>query len=136
LQDSLATLEETQAQLVQTQKMEAIGRLTAGIAHDFNNLLTPMLWAVHELRCSGADPEQDVLPILQQAVENAAKLTRQLVALGRRQVLAPKKLDLRQVVGESAALLRRALGEDVRVELELADERYPSTLIRPRSSRC
>jgi PAS domain S-box-containing protein len=109
-------------QLRQAQKMEAVGKLAGGVAHDFNNLLTAI---------SGyAEALTDCLPATSQAHEDAeeitraaqraAALTRQLLAYSRQQILAPQVLELPQVVDHLGGMLRRLIGEDVRLVIQHA----------------
>jgi two-component system, cell cycle sensor histidine kinase and response regulator CckA len=104
-----------EAQYLQAQKMEAIGRLAGGVAHDFNNLLTVILGNC-ELLLADLEPDepigQDVAQI-RQAADRAAVLTRQLLAFSRKQLLNPTRLDLNLVVTNVEALLRRLIGEDI-----------------------
>ena len=101
--------------------MEAIGRLAGGIAHDFNNLLTVIsatascCWSAwtRPIRCAAQ------LRRSPKAAERAAALTRQLLAFSRKQMLAPKVLDLNDVVADIEKMLRRLIGEDI----ELVDDR-------------
>jgi two-component system cell cycle sensor histidine kinase/response regulator CckA len=102
-------------QLQQSQRMEAIGRLAGGVAHDFNNLLT-VIKGYSELmldELKPSDPMRGEMEEVQRAADRAASLTRQLLAFSRRQVLAPKVLDLNDLVRDTEKLLRRLLGEDV-----------------------
>jgi len=102
-------------QLRQAQKMEAVGRLAGGIAHDFNNLLG-VLMGYSELildRLEPGHPLRKSAEEIGKAAERAASLTRQLLAFSRQQVLAPKVLDLNQVLEEMKLLLRRLIREDV-----------------------
>jgi len=105
-------------QFRQAQKMEAVGQLAGGIAHDFNNLLTAILGFSELLldRVDHPDAIQDLQEI-RRAGERAGSLTRQLLAFSRKQVLAPQTLDLSTVVGEAENILRRVIGEDVRLEV-------------------
>jgi nitrogen-specific signal transduction histidine kinase/ActR/RegA family two-component response regulator len=106
-------------QLRQAQKMEAVGRLAGGVAHDFNNLLTAIN-GFAELASAEALPGTDVasyLDEIRQAAERATALTRQLLAFGRRAVLQPQSLDLNQVIAEIAPMLRRIIGDDVRLNV-------------------
>jgi len=109
-------------QLRQAQKMEAVGRLAAGIAHDFNNLLTAILGftdlLVEDLEQSGGRREE--AEEIRRAALRAVELTRQLLAFGRQQVLAPQQLDLNDVVGGIERLVRRLVGEDIDVRTALA----------------
>jgi two-component system cell cycle sensor histidine kinase/response regulator CckA len=104
-----------EAQLLQSQKMEGIGRLAGGIAHDFNNVLSVILssaeFALEGLR--EVDPIRQDVQQIHKAGERAASLTRQLLAFSRKQVLQPVPLDLNQVLGEMEPMLRRIIGEDI-----------------------
>lgn len=111
-------LRQTEAQLRQAQKMEAVGRLAGGVAHDFNNLLT-VIRGYSELilsRLASGDPARREMDEVKKAADRAAGLTSQLLAFSRRQFVAAKVLDLNALVMNMDQMLRRLLGEDV-VEL-------------------
>jgi len=115
------TLEE---QLVQSQRMQAIGQLAGGIAHDFNNILQSMMGSYEFLKL---DLEREGrahkdLEQIGRSLERARRLTAQLLAVGRRQVLEPEDLELNRTVEDALQLLRRAVSEAVNIELRLADE--------------
>jgi two-component system cell cycle sensor histidine kinase/response regulator CckA len=112
-------LQQTQEQLLQAQKMEAVGRLAGGIAHDFNNLLTAILGYGQFLLESHppGDPLHTDVTEIMRAGERAAALTRQLLAFGRRQVLEPRVIDLNEVVANVAKLLERVIGEDIELAI-------------------
>jgi PAS domain S-box-containing protein len=108
-------------QFRQSQKMEAVGQLAGGIAHDFNNLLT-VIRTYSELlldQIDEANPLRGDLVEIQRAAGRAASLTRQLLAFSRKQLLQPKVLDLNGVVAGLEPMLRRLIGEDIRVVLRL-----------------
>jgi PAS domain S-box-containing protein len=108
-----------EGQLLHAQKMEAVGRLAGGVAHDFNNVLTVILGGVHFLRKDlVADPDLSaMLNEIEHAAERAQGLTHQLLAFSRRQMLAPKVLDLNALVGSVESMLRRLIGEDVELHV-------------------
>ena len=118
-----------QDQLVQSQRLEAIGRLAGGIAHDFNNLLTIILGSAEMLlaKASLADTIRIGVTDIIGAAERASLVTRQLLAFGRAQRLAPDLVDLSAQVEGMERLLRRVLGEDIDVVMDL---RRPLGLVR------
>lgn len=101
-------------QLVQAQKMEALGRLAGGIAHDFNNLLTVILLNVQALRDAATTPNER-LEQIHEAASRAAALTAQLLAFSRRSPHRAVPLDLHLVIATTLGLLERVIGEDVRM---------------------
>ncbi len=113
---------ELETQLVQAQKMEAIGQLAGGVAHDFNNLLTVIngYAAVTLGRLSSKDPLYEDITEILQAGQRAAALTQQLLAFSRKQIVQPRPLDLNQVVAEDENMLQRLLGEHIRLKVSLS----------------
>jgi len=104
-----------EAQLHQSQRLEAVGQLAGGIAHDFNNLLTAIR-GYAELARRGLEEDERRRDDLAEVIANAdraAALIRQLLAFGRRQVLEPRVMDPAEVVGDMASMLRRLLGEHI-----------------------
>jgi len=111
-----------QEQLRQAQKMEAVGQLAGGVAHDFNNLLSVIL-SYTDFLIEDVGPDatvRDDLEQIRRAGQRASALTRQLLAFSRQQVLAPRVLDVTQVVGAMQALLHRLLGEDIQLSVVTA----------------
>jgi signal transduction histidine kinase len=108
-------LAETQGQLEQAQKMDAIGRLAGGVAHDFNNLLTVILGRTEILLepLPPEDPMRRGIELIRRTAGRAADLTRQLLAFSRKQVLEPVVLDLNTVATEMKDMLGRLIGEDI-----------------------
>ncbi|HEX2091554.1 MAG TPA: PAS domain S-box protein [Longimicrobiaceae bacterium] len=108
-------LRESQRQLLQAQKMEAVGRLAGGVAHDFNNLLTVIKGTVQLLLMDAPedDPTRADLHEIDLAANRAAALTCQLLAFSRQQVVEPRVLDLNAVIANLDNMLRRLVGEDV-----------------------
>ena len=112
-------------QLRQSQKMEAMGRLAGGIAHDFNNLLTVIngYSDIALLRVGENEPLHKQLAEIKRAGERAAGLTRQLLAFSRQQALAPRVVDLNELVQSMEAMLRPLIGEQIEVVTRLAAQR-------------
>jgi PAS domain S-box-containing protein len=121
--------EALEQQLTRAQKLESIGRLAGGIAHDFNNLLT-VINATTDLvltELPDDSPLRSELGHIRAAGERAKVLTRQLLAVGRQQVLKREVLNLNAVAADFQNMLSRVIGEDVRVEMQLGDH-VPSVL--------
>jgi PAS domain S-box-containing protein len=107
-----------EAQLRQAQKMEAVGLLAGGVAHDFNNLLTVIYGHAEAMADETADPRANAHAI-RAAADRAASLTRQLLAFSRQQQLTLQPVDLNEVVSGVSTLLRRVIGEEIRLDLYL-----------------
>jgi len=123
----LRELRDREAQLLQAQKMEAVGRLAGGVAHDFNNLLTAITGYTELLLTRlGEDNElsHDVQEI-KRAAERAASLTRQLLTFSRKQVIQPRVLDLNILVSDVERMLQRLIGEQIRLLTDLDTQPLP-----------
>jgi two-component system cell cycle sensor histidine kinase/response regulator CckA len=110
-----------EAQLRQSQKMEALGQLAGGVAHDVNNLLTVINGWCEALQ----DVPREAVSEIAGAAAQAARLTSQLLAFSRKAVVAPTVVDLNRVVADTDRMLQRVLGEDVALEEDFAPEPVP-----------
>ena len=107
-------------QLIQAQKMEAVGRLAGGIAHDFNNILTAIQGCASLLQESlYRHPDADLTREILAASERAAALTRQLLALSRKQLLSPMPVDLGSVLTSLRGMLQQLVGRPIRVRIDV-----------------
>ncbi|SFJ42900.1 PAS domain S-box protein [Planctomicrobium piriforme] len=114
-------------QLREAQKMEAIGQLAGGVAHDFNNFLTVINGYSDLLlqRLFPDDPHREMVMQIRRAGEHSAHLTDQLLALGRKQMVAPRVVDVNRIVREGVRMLRGVLGEDIELKVHLASDLWP-----------
>ncbi|OUM31368.1 response regulator [Pseudomonas putida] len=123
LREQINERERIEAALQQMQRLEAVGQLTAGVAHDFNNLLTVILTGAsfleRDLTKADLDKARTRVTHIREAGERGAKLTSQLLAFSRRQRLEPVALNLNQTLTGLEELLRRTLGGNVSVRLDL-----------------
>ena len=116
-----------EAQLLQAQKMESVGRLAGGVAHDFNNMLGVILGHLElalEQVPSGA-PIRGDLEAIRKAAEHSADLTRQLLAFARKQTVTPKVLDLNETVGGTLKMIATLIGENIRLEWRPGSPLWP-----------
>jgi len=113
-----------ESQLMQAQKMEAVGRLAGGVAHDFNNMLTVIAgynrMILDEL--STLDPLRGYAEEILKATDRAGALTNQLLSFSRRQIMQTRVMNLNEAVGATEGMLRRLIGEDVQIVMSLAPE--------------
>jgi PAS domain S-box-containing protein len=110
---------QLESQLRQAQKMEAVGQLAGGVAHDFNNLLTVIGGRCYLMlgKLGADDPLRREVELVRGAAERAARLTHQLLAFSRKQVLEPRVLDLNETVSGIEPLLRRLIGEHIEISV-------------------
>jgi PAS domain S-box-containing protein len=111
-------------QVLQSQKLESLGRLAGGIAHDFNNLLMVVL-GYSELLLAGDPSREEVARGLQEikaAGERGAELTAQLLAFSRKQIAQPRSINLNPLIRQSLGMLQRVIGEDIRLVVSLAPD--------------
>jgi two-component system, cell cycle sensor histidine kinase and response regulator CckA len=126
LQRNRTALRETEEQLRQAQKMDAIGRLAGGVAHDFNNLLVAINGYSELLAGSLEDPRsRGLAEQIRKAGDRAAALTHQLLAFSRRQVMQTAIVDANTVIRDLQAMLARLLGEELRIDLDLDPQLRP-----------
>ena len=118
---------QLESRLMQSQKMDSIGRLAGGVAHDFNNMLTVILGRV-EMALDQAARQPPLLANLEEirkVAENSISLTQQLLAFARKQISAPRPLDLNRTVSHMVQLLQRLIGENIELGWRLAADLWP-----------
>jgi signal transduction histidine kinase/HAMP domain-containing protein len=132
----VTNIRETERQLRQSQKLDAIGQLTGGVAHDFNNLLTVIIGSAEALAESLAESPQlaGLAKRIDDTATRGADLTRQLLAFARRQPLEPKVTDVNALIVQAAALLKPTLGEHIEIESALAGDAWPAMVDPPQLS--
>ena len=116
------TLEQ---QLLQSQKMEALGQLAGGIAHDFNNLLTVIAGHTDMLLDGAELRRRHDLEQIRLACERAAAMTRQLLAVSRQSVLEPRTVDMNSIVAQTETMLRRTIGEHIELSVRADGDLLP-----------
>ncbi|HVY18723.1 MAG TPA: response regulator [Bauldia sp.] len=127
IEEDISRRREVEAQLRQSQKMEAVGNLTGGMAHDFNNLLAVIIGNL-DLLVGRRKEDTEIQDLAAEALEAAvhgADLTKRLLAFARRQPLQPQELDLNELVDSTAKLLKRLLGQRVEIDLGLSSDAWP-----------
>ena len=119
---------ETERQLRQAQKMDAVGQLTGGIAHDFNNILTVITGTIEILSDAVAhDPRLvEITVMIDQAAQRGAELTQHLLAFSRKQPLIARDTDVNLLITEATKLLRPSLGEQIEIEAALEEDCWPA----------
>src|SRR3954468_12912462 len=129
LKTEAAEREAAEAQLRQVQKMEAVGQLTGGIAHDFNNMLAVVVGGIDLALRRLNGPRREVQIHLNNAMEGAtraAALTRRLLSFARSEPLLPERVDSKELIGGMSDLIDRTLGEQNRVEVDVAHDTWPT----------
>jgi hypothetical protein len=119
---------QLEAQLLQAQKMEAVGQLAGGVAHDFNNVLTVVIGYAQMLLDRETLPPDAIEPLTQifTAGNRAANLTRQLLVFSRKQTIQRRVIDLNRIAREISAMLRPLIGEPIKLELSLSADACPA----------
>ncbi len=116
--------EKLHAQLLQSQKMEAVGQLAGGISHDFNNILTAMMGYGHilKMKMKEEDPLRTYADQILLLSDKAAKLTQSLLSFSRKRIMNPEPVNLNEVIKRIDYLLSRIIGEDIRLQTTLSEE--------------
>jgi PAS domain S-box-containing protein len=128
LRAEMVRRQNLEQQLVQAQKMEAVGRLAGGIAHDFNNLLTIIAGyndIIRESLDGHAGEIAEAAEEVRKATDRAAELTSHMLAFSRHQIMQPRIMDLNKTIRETEKMLRRTIGEDVQITTRLPDALPP-----------
>ncbi len=123
IQLDITEQKKLEEQYLQSQKMEAIGKLAGGIAHDFNNLMT-VVTGYSEVLLNQLDNREQLfsgISSIKKAGERAASLTRQLLAFSRRQIIQPKTIALNYIVHDIYKILKRLIGEDIELNIDLGN---------------
>ena len=117
--------QKLQSQLLHAQRMEAVGQLSGGIAHDFNNILSAIsgYGQILQMKMKEDDPLRVNVDHLLEAADRAAYLTHSLLAFSRKQVLAPRHVDLKEIVRQVEKLLSRVIGEDIDLKTVFRQDR-------------
>ena len=123
LKEAMEEQRKLEAQLLQAQKLEAIGTLAGGIAHDFNNMLSAiMMYANFLLMKSPSDFQKGHLESIMRISDKAANLVKGLLSFSRKQVMNPKPIDLNHIIKKLADLLRRIIGENIDLKIDLTEQ--------------
>jgi len=119
--------EELHEQLLQTQKLESIGQLAGGVAHDFNNILTVITCQTEMLKMNmdESNPNYSGLESIYSSINRAKKLTQQLLLFSRKQPAVLKSMNLNNLIEQVLKMVKRLIGENIKIETELADDLCP-----------
>ena len=130
IETDITETRQTETQLRQAQKMEAVGQLTGGIAHDFNNLLAVISGNLELLdeALEGDEKKRELLGWAVNAADDAAVLTRHLLSFSRRQPLSPRTVLINDLVSNLLTMLRRSLGETIDIEIDLCGDLWLTTV--------
>jgi PAS domain S-box-containing protein len=122
-----AEKEELHEQLLQTQKLESIGQLAGGVAHDFNNILTVITCQTEMLKMNmdESNPNYSGLESIYSSINRAKKLTQQLLLFSRKQPAVLKSMDLNNLIEQVLKMIKRLIGENIKIETDLADDLCP-----------
>lgn len=123
----ITAYKKMESQILQAQKLEAIGRLAGGIAHDFSNLLTAIMGNVELvlINLPEDNPQRGRLKTIMDTALKASQLTRKLLAFSKKQISLPKLVNLNDLISEMRGMLERILGEDIKFELYLSSFLFP-----------
>lgn len=118
---------ELQSQLIQSQKLEAVGKLAGGVAHDFNNILSVIIGKseIALMKMESSDTFYSSFSDIKKAAEHSANLTRQLLAFARKQTIAPQVVDINNTLQETLNMLRRIISENIEVTQSPASNLWP-----------
>jgi PAS domain S-box-containing protein len=118
-------LRKIEAQLRQSQRLEALGQMTGGIAHDFNNLLTIIIGSIEQIEETDDQSLREMAELARTAAERGAELTSRLLAFSRQLPLDPKAIDINLLISDMDGLIRRAIGAQLEVKTALGDDLWP-----------
>lgn len=126
----LTVQKKIEEQLLQSLKMESVGRLAGGVAHDFNNMLNVIMGYAElaTLELTPDNPLMEKMMEILKAAERSQKITRQLLAFSRKELISPKKVDLNKLITETTKTLTRLIGEDIQLDLRLTKDLWATRI--------
>jgi PAS domain S-box-containing protein len=124
IKEDVTEQKKVREQLLQSQKIEAIGQLTGGLAHDFNNILSVIGGYANllQMRMAPNDPNRDKLQHILTATEKAGNLTHSLLAFSRKQIMKPENVNLNTIIFQFGAFIKRVIGENIAFKTSIGDE--------------